>query len=356
MRPLPFTVPNGLPRGSVPKGVGLKEIDMAVYGNAYQWGGYPLPTAPIPRYNGRAWFVDGTNGLDGNSGRSPKNAFASIGAAVDNVDLQEGDVIYVFPKVLAATDTDPGNYAETFTIDTPQIALVGIGAGAMQGAIPQVKIGAGSTAMCTVSAPGVTIQGIGFNGGDSTGGGIILHDDGGSTAAAFGTIIRGCHFKNCKYHATQGTTGGAIYWADHGGAWQILIEGNEFYKNVSDIVLRAGAAVIPQDITIRGNRFSGPAASVTSNIYTGGSGINGLYIYDNIFPCWPALSSGDVNKPVSLTGSVGILSGNRFGTTTAKTFGAGGDAVVPTTMLMAANYYEVAIGDTNYQAGQIGRT
>jgi len=27
MRPLPFTVPNGLPRGSVPKGVGLKEIE-----------------------------------------------------------------------------------------------------------------------------------------------------------------------------------------------------------------------------------------------------------------------------------------------------------------------------------------
>ena len=315
---------------------------MAVYGNAYQWGGYPLPTAPIPRYNGRAWFVDGTNGLDGNSGRSPKNAFASITQAVyTNPDLQEGDVVYVFPKVLARTDSDPGSYAETFSIDTPQIALVGIGGGAMQGAIPQVKIGAGSTAMCTVNAPGVIIQGIGFNGASSTGGGILLHDDGGATSAAFGTIIRGCHFKNCKAHATQGTTGGAIYWSDHGGAWQILIEGNEFYKNVSDIVLRGGAAVIPQDVTIRGNRFSGPSASVTSNIYTGSGGINGLYIYDNIFTALPTLSTGDVNLFVSLTGSIGILANNAFACT-GKTFGVAGDngGTVPATMLIVNNYQE----------------
>lgn len=313
---------------------------MAVYGNAYQWGGYPLPTAPIPRYNGRAWFVDGTNGLDGNSGRSPKNAFASIGQAVeDNADLQEGDVIYVFPKIMAVTDTDPGSYAETFIIDTPQIALVGIGAGAMQGAIPQVKIGAGSTAMCTVSAPGVTIHGIGFNGASSTGGGILLHDDGGATSAAFGTIIRGCHFKNCKAHATQGTVGGAIYWSDHGGAWQILVEGNEFYKNVSDIVLRSGAAVIPQDVTIRGNRFSGPAASVTSNIYTGGAGINGLYIYDNIFPEFPNLSGGNINKFCDLGSSVGIMANNFFGSA-SKNFGAASDSIVPTTMLLVHNYSE----------------
>lgn len=313
---------------------------MAVYGNAYQWGGYPLPAAPIPKYNGRAWFVDGTNGLDGNSGRSPKNAFATVGAACDNVDLQEGDVIYVFPKTLDATDTDPDSYAETVILDTPQVAIVGIGAGPAQGALPQLRKGSGSTALLTIRAPGCTIQGIGFNGASSTGGGILLDDDGGSTKAAFGTIIRGCHFKNCKGHATHGSAGGAIAWAAAGNAWQVLIEDCSFYKNVCDICLIGTGGSRPQDVYIRGCKFSGPAASVDCNIYgAGGSGFDGIYIDSCVFPCLPALSSGDVAMPVKLTGCVGTLTNCTFGTT-AKTYGAAANIYVPATVLMANNYQE----------------
>lgn len=326
---------------------------MAVYGNTYQWGGFPLPAGPIPKYNGRAWFVDGTNGLDGNSGRSPKNAFKSIGQAVeDNPDLVPGDVIYVFPKTLDATDTDPDSYAETFIIDTPQISLIGIGGGAAQAALPQIKIGTGSTAMITLRAPGIAIQGFGLNGGDSTGGGIKIDDDGGSTKSVSGLVIRGCHFKNCKCHATHATAGGAIYWAN-GGGWQTIIEGCSFYKNVCDICVVATGASVPQDVYIRDCKFSGPAASVDCNIYgkAGGSGVNGLYIDNCVFPCWPALSSGDVAMPLELTGCIGTLTNCAFGTN-GKTYGAAGNCYVPTTVLIAACHQE----KSTTGSGEIFRT
>lgn len=316
---------------------------MSVYGNAYQWGGGPnYGTYPIPKAGGRAWFVDGTNGLDGNSGKSPKNAFASIGQAVeDNPDLQPGDVIYVFPKTMEATDTDPESYAETFIIDTPQISLVGIGGGPVQGGLPQVRIGSGSTAMCTIRAPGVTIQNMGFNGASSTGGGILL-DDNGTTKTAFGTVIRGCHFKNCACHATNGGLGGAIYWGAGGGAWQCLFEGNRFYKNLADIVCPASVGTVPQDIVIRNNYFSGPAANVDVNIYVGTGGINGLIIDGNVFQGLPAISSGSNATFLVLTSCVGVLSWNAFGGS-GEAFGAAQANLVPTTMMICGNYQDNAL-------------
>jgi hypothetical protein len=43
--------------------------------------------------------------------------------------------------------------------------------------------------------------------------------------------------------------------------------------------------------------------------------------------------------PLSLTGSVGLLTSNTFGCT-GKTFGAAANSLVPTTMLMTNNYQE----------------
>ena len=317
---------------------------MTTFGDGvFQYGGQPVGSAPIPKRGGRAWFVDGTNGLDGNSGKSPSDAFASIGQAVeDNPDLQEFDTVYVFPKTMAVTDTDPGSYAETVTISTPHLSLIGVGAGPVQAGLPQVKIGAGSTAMLTIAAPGVTVENMGFNGASSTGGGIRLLDDGGSTYSVSGVVIRGCHFKNCKCHATNGSLGGAIYWTSSGGGWQILIEGNRFYKNVADIVLVGTGGSRPQDVVIRGNVFSGPAASVDVNIYSGGSGFDGVIIDHNVFQALPAISSGTNAQFLMLTGSVGVLSWNAFGGG-SETFGAAGSNLVPTTVMICGNYQDGAL-------------
>ena len=311
---------------------------MTTFGDGvFQYGGSPVGGAgPFPMDGGRAWFVDGTNGLSGASGKKPDDAFSTLTAALAVAD--EGDTIFVYPKTMAVTDTDPGSYAETVTISTPQINIIGVPWGRAQGGLPQFKIGAGSTAMFTVAAPGVYIRNIGFNGASSTGGGIKLDDDGGSTKAAFGTVIENCHFKNCKCHATNGSLGGAIYWPAAGNAWQVLIRGNKFYKCVADIVLVGTSGSRPQDVVIQDNIFSGPAASVDANILSEGSGFDGVYIDRNVFPCFPAIGSGTNATILDLTGSVGILSNNVFGCT-GKTFGAG-NVVVPATVLMVNNYQE----------------
>lgn len=305
----------------------------------YQYGGVPVGTlGPVPRNGGSAWFVDGDYGLDGNSGRTPSTAFKTIAAAIeDNTEIQPGDVVYVFPRTIASTASDPVSYAETITIDTAHVSLIGLGNGRVQGGLPQIKIGSGTTPMINITASGVLIQGIGINGAGSTGGGIVITDDG--TDQVIGTTIRDCHFKNCKCHATNGSLGGAIYWSSAGGGWQVLIENNTFYKNVADIVLVGTSQTVPQDVVVKHNVFSGPAANVDANILTEGSGINGLTIDNNVFPCFPAIGSGSNATILDLTGSVGILSNNAFACT-GKTFGAAGDVLVPTTVLMANNYQE----------------
>jgi hypothetical protein len=206
----------------------------------------------------------------------------------------------------------------------------------MQAAIPQVKIGAGSTAMCYINAPGCTIQGIGFNGASSTGGGIKIG------VVPSGNIIRGCHFKNCKVSSTDGRQGGAIYWTSSGGGWQTIIEGNRFYKNISDIVLLGTGSSRPQDIIIRDNIFSGPAASVDVNIYTVADGIDGLIIDSNIFQALPNVGSGSCATFLNLTGCVGVLSRNMFGGS-GEAFGAAQANVVPTGMMICGNYQDNAL-------------
>lgn len=223
-----------------------------------------------------------------------------------------------------------------------------------QGGLPQVKVGSvTSQAILTLRAPGCTVAGIGINGAGATGGGILIDSDG-TTKDAFGTSILGCHFKNCRgSSATNGALGGAIMWSANGATWQARIAGNKFYKNLSDVTLIGTSHSVPQDVVIEDNVFSGPAGDVDVHLFLkgGGSGMNGVYIRNNVFPCFPAKGSGTNVKNLDLTGCVGILSGNTFGCT-AKTFGAAGNNLVPTTVLLADNYQEPAAG----ASGEIGRT
>ena len=128
-------------------------------------------------------------------------------------------------------------------------------------------------------------------------------------------------------------------WTSAGNAWQVLIKGCKFYKNVGDIVLKGTSNTVPQDVVIEDCVFGGPAASVDCNIYTGGSGINGLIIRNCDFQAFPAIGSGTNAKQLHLTGSVGLLSNCNFGCT-GKTFGAAGNNLVPTTMFLVNCYQE----------------
>ena len=311
------------------------------------------------------WYVDGDNGSDaaGNGGSVDK-PLDSLEQAVSNA--ARGDIIYVRTLAMGTGATDPESYTENgvITADKDCLSIIGVGTGRTQGGLPQLKVGTTTTqAIITVRAPGCYIANLGLNGSGATGGGILLDDDG-STKTAFGTTIENCHFKNCVgTTATNAATGGGIQWASAGNAWQVLIRGNRFYKNVGDVTVMGTSGSVPQDVVIEDNIFSGPAASVDCNIYVGGGGVNGLIVDNNIFTCNPNIGSGTNASFIVLTSCVGILSNNMFaaqtaeGVTTEIKFGAAQENLVPTTMFMANNYGEMPTGvGAGLISGEIFRT
>lgn len=329
----------------------------------YTWDQHVTFTGGVSGINtgGDVYFVDGTNGADGNDGKSWSNAKVTIQAAVTAASA--GDTIYITAKDITDWTGDPTSYEENITIPaaTSSLALIGISRGRTQGGLPQLKDGATTTQhILRIRAPGCIIQNLGFNGAGNTGGGILLDDDY-AAKAGFGTTIVGCHFKNCKgTTATNAATGGAINWSTTGNSWQVYIGGNRFYKNVGDVVLPGTSNTVPQDVVIEDNVFSGPAGSTDCNLYLeGGSGINGVIIRNNSFTAMPAIGSGSHVRFIKATGCVGVLQGNMFACVsesggTELTFGAAGTAAfIPTTVFMAGNHGEIATADAS---GEIYRT
>lgn len=295
---------------------------------------------------GNVWFVDGSNGGDDNSGKTPKLPFATIAQAISKSSA--GDTIVIAPKTMAAGATDPTSYAEALTIPAAKhsLTLLGIG-GRAQGGLPQIKKGSGTAALLIIQAPGCRILNLGFNGAGSTGGGILLDDDA-STKSAFGTEIAGCHFKNCKgTTATDSRTGGAIQWSSAGGAWQVWIHDNAFYKNIGDVVLLGTGTSVPQDVIIEKNTFMGLATSVDCHIYlAAGSGMASVAVIGNTFAdVLPALGSGSVVRYVDMTSCTGIFADNYVGGSYTTTgFGAAKDAAkIPTTVGITHNYSDAGL-------------
>ena len=301
---------------------------------------------------GTTRFVDGTNGSDTNGGTSWSDAFATIQAAV--TASSAGDTIRIAAKTITAGATDPTSYAESIIIPAAKtsLSLLGVSRGRTQMGLPQIKPAGAVNGTClTIRAGGCLIKNLGFNGNSTAGApinnGIVLDDDG-STKSACGTTIEGCQFKNCAGSTvTDGSTGGAIVWAATGGAWQVLIKDNRFYKNVADVCLLGTSVSVPQDVVIEDNVFSGPAANVDVNLWLkgGGSGMNGVIIRNNSFGQLPNIGSGAVKRYIDATGCVGMLVDCTFGCQTSNTGAgqltfqaAGTAALIPTTMHVAKCY------------------
>jgi len=293
------------------------------------------------------WFVNGDTGNDATAAANDATKpFQTIQAAVTAASGR--DHIFIEPRAIPAGATDPVNYAETIIVPAGKsgLWLVGLSGGPAQGNQPQIKIGAGSTAMLTLRSPGCVIAGLSFNGGSSTGGGILIDDDG-STKTAFGTVISGCFFKNNVVGAHDSRTGGAIYWPAVGGGWQVLIDGNHFYDNVGNISLVGTSNDRPRDIVISNNVFGGSIdTTIDSYIYgAGGSGFQDVTVANNIFTTIkPTISAGNVALYMDLTGvASGIVCGNVFGGASG-TYGAAGNAAkIPTAVGIAFNYQDGAL-------------
>ncbi len=309
--------------------------------------------------NGNVWYVDASKGTGvTGDGTTWDEAFLTISEAITAASRL--DIIYIAAKDITDATGDPSNYAETLIIpiELDGLALIGVSRGRTQGGLPQIKIGAGSTAMLTIRAAGCLIANLGFNGVSSTGGGILLDDDN-STKTAFGTTISNCHLKNCVGStADSAVTGGAIMWTTEGNAWQVLITGCRFYKNVADITLMGTSNTRPQDVVIEDCDFSGYAAFTDCNIFGKGtgSGFGSIKINNCRFGQLPALG-GTNDRYFDLTGTLsGTITNCTFGcntgnTGTTLTFLAAGTAgLLPTTVHIMGCYGQ---SETATETGEI---
>lgn len=309
------------------------------------------------------YWVDGDNGSNGMSGRTPGKAVKTIQKGVDLA--REGGIVKVLPKTPGIWD--PEGYAETVIIPytKPLLQIIGVGTGSTLGGMPHMAIGAGSTAMITVKAPGCRISGLSITGTSSTGGGILLDDDG-STKAAYGTTIDHCYFYECLGSAAA-ATGGGIMWSADGGAWQVRILDNYFMSCRGGIVLKGTAQSRPTDILIQGNKFaSWVNTEIDIDIDLGnGSGAQGVVVDSNKFATVDVpgyAGAGATARYMDLTGCEGIVSNNHFAcivgeSDTPKTFkGDGSAALIPTTVRMSNNWGEVGTVGAANDRGEVFRS
>jgi len=302
---------------------------------------------------GSIWHVDAskTSGVSGD-GKTWANAFITIQEGVTAASA--GDTVLVVAQTLTDYTGDPTSYTENVVIPyaTSSLALIGVSRGRTQGGLPQLKVGSTTTqALLTIRAPGCLIANMGFNGAGATGGGILLDDDY-STKSAFGTSIINCHLKNCVgTDADDAKDGGAIQWTTAGNAWQVLISGCRFYKNVADVTLMGTTNTRPQDVVIENCDMSGYAAYTDCNIHAGGSGFGSIKIDNCRFGQLPAIGA-NVARYIELTGSLsGTITNCTFGCNTDAagtelTFKAAGTAAnIPVTVHIARCYGQSGTDD-----------
>jgi len=306
---------------------------------------------------GKTWFVDGSISASG-AGKNWATSFKTIQEAVDAAASH--DWIKIAPRDIPITSTDPVSYAETIIIPNtkPFLTLEGVSRGRTQGGLPQIKIGAGSTAVLTIRAPGCLIKNLGFNGGSSTGGGILL-DDNGTTKVAFGTTIQDCHFKNCA-GATSADTGGAIQIGSDGGAWQLRVERCSFFRCMGGVINKGTGQARPVDIVIEDCLFyTNDTALVDCDIYLmGGDGVDGLVIRNCTFATRTVPAYAGTSRYIKLTGCTdGLISGCTFNclanvTATELTWGTAGTAAfIPSAVGIAGCY---GVSTTRGETGEIG--
>lgn len=243
--------------------------------------GIPLVgSGQIPVTDGTYWFVDGTNGNDGNEGTSIDSALQTIAAAVNRAVAK--DVVLVLP----------GTYTESVTADVSNLSIIGLGT-----ATNSVRWLAATDAVClTISgASNVEVSGFRFTPPARSAGtpaAISLssapyaHIHGnrfqGTTSSYYAIYSAVCNSDNVIIenndfeYLNTATEGSAIYCIEAGGlsysAWQI--KNNKFSSCVRAIYLNGRVCLIA------GNHISQAgitaAGAVNTNVTTTKISLSGV--------------------------------------------------------------------------------
>jgi parallel beta-helix repeat protein len=293
---------------------------------------------------GDIWFVDGTFGSDGNSGKDPDNAFATVGKAVGTTAAtglaNAYDAVYILDKGHSGTDPNPyletgGNLSVPFASNN--LAIVGVPHNMHYQYGLQIKGDAvATTAVLHINAPFCAIENLSFNRGASTTGGIYFDDEGDSTNQAQGSSVYNCYFRNLR-GTGNGSTGGAIVID---GGWNYLIQKCIFYNNRGGIVIKSSAASTVEGVIIRDSQFFGAVANVDTYIHT--SGTCARNIYDNLVfaSATPAYSGGLTAYVYDDVSSDSILSNSTFGGASLVAGATTTNAIVIGTGVRIANCHD----------------
>ena len=239
---------------------------------------------------GKIWYVDGTNGSDGNLGDGPNagEAFASIGAAITAAVATRGDTVVIYPGTYTITSAlspkaymtfraaivNPqapsvsvrGNLASLLNVDVNGTRFIGLEFRAT-GSTNRDLVRLSNT---TAVTGGVTFEDCVFHGADQTSASGTSGSDANGVAgiqlthatnATTGLVVRRCLFRDLgKTGIDIGITGAPyakiehnVFAIDTNLGWGISIE------NTSAFATGKG-------YTIRQNEFIGPDATTTSQV------------------------------------------------------------------------------------------
>jgi len=245
----------------------------------------------IPATTGKYWFVSSDTGSDGNSGKAPTRALATLDAAIGKCTADKGDVIIIMPG-----HTETLASAGAVTCDIAGVYVIGLGTGTLRPAFSlsatdssilvtaaNVSIvnctfssGVAELVTCfTVSAAGFTLEGCAVT---PTATSMINFMT--TTAAADKLTIKHCDF------VTTAIPTADDYFIMLVGGDIVKIKDNYFSVLTSN---NAGSGSIGGETTVC------TAVEITDNtIYSVGTSVVAIRLY---------------------TGSTGIISGTRTGTT-----------------------------------------
>lgn len=217
------------------------------------------------------YFVDATNGSDGNTGKSPEKAFATIQGAINVADKH--DVIYIFDPDIASSGTgSTTKYTEDITIAKTKHNLSLIGASQIRG-FPVRECGiqaATATATITASAGSLTLENLRIIRANSATHGVFAESGEDTTDYGHGSVIY-----NCRFSGFAGTASGNA--AIRGiGLQGMQIINCQFVDNYIDIWFVSSTATAT-DLLVKDCLFSitaiaGTAKSADIVVNTQGSG------------------------------------------------------------------------------------
>jgi hypothetical protein len=148
----------------------------------FQYGG--VPTGGVFT-GGKAWFVRPGTGSDGNSGKSPDRALATLAKALSKATANSGDVVYLIAESNTASATT--DYQSTvLDWNKDGVHLVGVGAGPLMGQRSRISNLSTATAIVNglviLSADNCLVQNI-----------EIFHGQGGTnpTGASIALVVSG---------------------------------------------------------------------------------------------------------------------------------------------------------------------